>query len=122
MDITQPQQTASKELVELIAAELGEGRAVHSATAITSCALLAGSFMFRSFNLQLKDVSPGNVVLSEEANEKWPVLMNIVRWMLDTWGVNIDEEKLNEMSEKESNSEFFRHVEFIAKQGCCNNE
>lgn len=106
MEITKAQEIASKELVELIATELGENRAIHPATAIKSCALLSGSFMFQSFNLQLKDVYPGNVVLSEEANEKWPVLMNIVRWMLDSHGINIDEEKLNEMSKEESKLNF----------------
>lgn len=106
MEITKQQHNAAKELVELIAAELGENRAIHPATAISSCALLSGSFMFRSFNLQLKDVSPGNVVLSEEANEKWPVLMNIVRWMLDIHGIGIDDEKLNEMSAEKSNLKF----------------
>lgn len=106
MQITEEQNKAFKKIVELIITELGENRVVHPATAISSCARLSGSFMFRSFNLKVKNASPGNVVLSEEANEKWPVLMNIMRWMLSSHDINIDDEKLNKMSKEKSYMDF----------------
>ena len=102
MQITEQQHKAADQIIELIAAALGENRAMHPGTAITSCARLAGSFLFRSFNFPAKNISPGNVVLSEHANEKGPVLINILGWTLSNFEINIDTSKLNEASKTES--------------------
>ena len=106
MDITKPQHKAAGEIVELIAEKLGENRAIHPGTAIGSCARLAGSFLFRSFNFPMKNIAPGNVVLSEQANEKGPELINILGSTLSSLGVNIENEKFNESSKAESNLSF----------------
>lgn len=113
MQITEQQHKAAQEMFELIATELGKSRAVHAATAIASCARLSGSFMFRSFNLELKNVSPGGVVLSEEANEKWPVLVNILGWMLSNLGTNIDKRKLDEFPKTESKLNFLETLKLL---------
>jgi hypothetical protein len=106
MQITKQQHKAAQEIIELIATELGKNRAVHSSTAISSCARLSGSFMFRSFNLQMKSASPGNVVLSEKANEKGPVLVNILGSILGNLDINIDKKKLHEIPMAQSNLNF----------------
>jgi len=113
MQITEQQHKAAQKIFELIATELGKNRAVHPATAISSCARLSGSFMFRSFNLQLANVSPGNVVLSEEANEKGPILINFTGWMLNNLGINIDGKEFNKSSMTESNLSFLDTLKLL---------
>ncbi|MBL7833342.1 MAG: hypothetical protein JNK18_05285 [Cyclobacteriaceae bacterium] len=96
MEISANQRKAAQEIVELIALSLGDNRSIHPGTAITSCARLAGSFMFRSFNFQVDQLKPGSAVLSDEANKKGPMLVNVFQWMLHNFGVELDSEKLNE--------------------------
>jgi hypothetical protein len=48
----------------------------HAGTVLAVPARLAGSSLYRSLNYK-KDITPGVVVLSEEANEAWPQLMNL---------------------------------------------
>lgn len=116
MQITEQQHKAAKETFELIATELGDNRDVHSATAISSAARLGGSFMFRSFNLQLENDSPGNVVLSEEANEKFPVLINFTAWMLDNSGLRVDEEQFDADSMTKSNLNLLETLTLLQKK------
>ena len=113
MQITEQQHKAAGEIIDLIAEELGEKRAIHPGTAITSCGRLAGSFLFRSFNLPTNNISPGTVVLSENANEKGPVLINILGWMLDNLNINIDSDKLKEFSHTESNLNFLDTLDLL---------
>src|SRR5258705_13427614 len=106
MQITDEQHKAAGEIVGLIVTELGKNKPVHAATAISSCARLSGSFMFRSFNFPLKNLTPGNVVLSEEANVKGPVLINMLGAILSKFDINIDAKKVNDYSKTESNLNF----------------
>ena len=103
MQITKEQNEAAGSIIELIANEIGINRQIHPGTAIAAGARLAGSFMFRSFNFNLNNVSPGAPVLSEEANEKGPVLINILAVTLKNFGVNPDPGKMNTTSKVESN-------------------
>ncbi|WP_146165845.1 hypothetical protein [Stenotrophomonas panacihumi] len=89
MDISSAQAAATGELVDLIASKVGsKGRAVHPETAIASAARLAGSMLFRSFGFMTEGVEPGTVMLSNEANEKWPLLTEIVCEFLSSAGVS----------------------------------
>jgi hypothetical protein len=106
MQITEQQHKAAGEIIELITAEFSENRAIYPGTAISSCARLSGSFLFRSFDFPTKNISPGSVVLSEQANEKGPVLINILGWTLNNLDINIDANKLMEASKAESNLSF----------------
>jgi hypothetical protein len=85
---------AAGEMVDVIAAKLGKGRAVHSETAIAAGARMAGTMLFRSFGFDISKMAPGSAVLSNEANEKGPELMNIVAGMLTQYGLPIEKEKL----------------------------
>lgn len=92
MQITQAQNKAVGEFVDLIASKAGNsGRAVHPETAISSAARVAGSLLLRSFNLRIESASPGTVVLSNEANEKGPQLINIMAAFLSSAGVPLDQ-------------------------------
>ncbi len=106
MQITEQQHSAANAIIELIASDLGKKRAVHPGTAIASCARLAGSFMFRSFNHHLKNLPPGSAILSEVANEKIPELINVMVWTLENLEVSIDTKKLENNKETESNLNF----------------
>lgn len=96
MQITEQKHKAVKEIFELIVSEIGTDRVVVPVNAIASCARLGGSFMFRSFNFSLKDPAPGQVVLSEEANEKYPKLVNVLVGTLVGLDTGLDTNKLNE--------------------------
>lgn len=114
MQISKAQNKAAAELVDLVAAKLGAGRAVHSETAIASTARLAGSLLFRSFGLSLQGAQPGTVVLSNEANEEGPQLMAIVSAMLQNFGVKLNREMLGGGSQKRGNASQLSTVESLA--------
>lgn len=62
---------------------------VHPPTVITACARMAGTYLFRSFGLKLKDVQPGQAVLSVEANEHSPMLLRTAAGILKNLGIAI---------------------------------
>ena len=90
----------------MIATDIGNNREIHPGTAISACARLSGSLLFRSFNLSVPDAAPGNVILSELANDKGPILINILGWMLENTGATIDKEKMESSPKDESKIEF----------------
>ncbi len=111
MQITTEMNKAAGSIVDLIANRIGEKREIHPATAISAGARLAGSFLFRSFNLQLNNASPGTAVLSEQANEKGPVLIGILGSVLESFGVNPDPGKMKSTSKAESNLNFMEIID-----------
>lgn len=113
MEITKEQNKAAEEVVDLIAEAIGNNRAIHSATAISACARLSGSMLLRSFEFQTQEMNPGNVVLSEEANTKGPLLINILGWMIENMGNKIDNEKLNVSEKEESKLDFLKTIEIL---------
>ncbi len=94
MNITHEQHESAGELVELIVSKIGVNRAIHSETAIAASARLSGSLLLRSFNLDLAVGEPGTVLLSEEANEQGPILINIVSGFLSASEILLDTNKL----------------------------
>jgi len=62
---------------------------VHPPTVVTACARMAGTYLFRSFELKLAGVQPGQVVLSVEANEHSPMLLRTAAAILANLGVTI---------------------------------
>ncbi|MCC6697359.1 MAG: hypothetical protein IT365_17145 [Candidatus Hydrogenedentes bacterium] len=91
MNITEAQNNAAGEFVDLIANRVSSGgRAVHPETAISSTARVAGSLLLRSFNLRIESVEPGTAVLSNEANEKGPQLIGMMAAFLSNAGVQLD--------------------------------
>jgi hypothetical protein len=94
LKITQAQNKAAGELVELIAAVIGKNRAIHPQTAISSAARLSGSLLLRSFNLNLDTLEPGTILLSPAADEKFPMLINTLAAFLSRSNVQLDQQKL----------------------------
>ncbi|MGO4391282.1 hypothetical protein AB4Z46_08005 [Variovorax sp. M-6] len=114
LEISTAQNKAAGELVDLVASKLGSGRAVHSETAIASTARLAGSLLFRSFNLDISPAKPGSVVLSHEANEAGPQLITIMSAMLQHFGVSLNQEKLGGEASKRGGPTELSVVESLA--------
>lgn len=94
MHITAAQDRTAAQFVDLIASKLGSGRAVHPETAIASAARLAGSLLFRSFDLSVHGTRAGDVVLSHQANEEGVHLVNLLATMLHHFGVLLNQEQL----------------------------
>ena len=113
MEISNNQNNAVNEIVEMIVTVIGNGsREIDTTEAISSTARLAGSFLFRSFKFQVKDAKPGTVMLSEEANTKGPQLVNITHAVLNNMGVQIDNNKMSNDNQQPAESNF---VDVITK-------
>ena len=68
---------------------------VHAETAISSTARMSGMFMLRSFNFDLSNMEPGQVILSDKANEAGPHLVNILWNTLGVFDISIASESLD---------------------------
>lgn len=113
MQITDNQNKAVDDIIEMIVAVIGDGlRELDTTEAISSTARLAGSFLFRSFGFNIVDAKPGTVMLSEEANTKGPQLVNLTYAVLQNFGVQIDDNKMNTGNPKQATSDF---IEVIGK-------
>jgi len=86
---------ALAEIAQLVADGLGPLRQQHPETMIASAARLSGSLLLRSFNLPMSGIAPGTKVLSDQANEKGPMLVDIVWWMLQRNSISLDRSKLS---------------------------
>lgn len=107
MEITDNQNKAVDDIVEMVVSVIGKGsREIDTTEAISSTARLAGSFLFRSFGFKAYDVKPGTVMLSEEANTKGPQLVNITLAVLHNMGVQIDDNKMSNGNQKNAESNF----------------
>lgn len=94
MSNQEAQNKVAGAFVDLVATKAGATRAVHPETAIASAARLSGGLLLRSFDLDLKKFEPGSVLLSEQANEQGPQLINILAAMLQNFGIKLDKAKL----------------------------
>ena len=93
--LTKQQMDAAGEFANATIAALKVGEAVHPATVVAASARMAGIYLFRSFAFAVSEVSPGQVVLSEEANEQAPSLMQIAAGILLRVGIKIPESPAN---------------------------
>lgn len=94
MNIANAQNKAAGELVDLVASRIGQNRAIHPETAISASARLSGSLLLRSFNLNHENMDSGTIILSNEANEKGPMLVNTLAAFLSASNVSLDPQKL----------------------------
>ncbi len=94
------QNKAAGAFVDMVASGLGNGRAVDSATAIICSARIAGNLLFQSFGFNMKEMTPGTVILSEEANEQGPELINILAASLQNHQITLNEAALSQQQIK----------------------
>jgi hypothetical protein len=117
MNISKEQNEAVNDIVELIAPKLGnETRELNIVDAISTCGRLAGSLLFRSFNFEIENAKPGSVMLSENANIKGPELINITHFVLQNFGITIDNQKMNGSSGEETKIEFLDAINLVQNQ------
>lgn len=62
---------------------------VHPPTAVSACARMAGTYLFRSFDLELAGVQPGQPVLSAAADQHSPMLLRVAASILSKLGITI---------------------------------
>lgn len=92
--LKQQQIEAAKEFANAAIDALKTERGVHAETAVAGAARMAGTFLFRSFGFPTQSLEPGQVVLSDKANEEGPVLIQVLGGVLSHIGVTLDQDKL----------------------------
>lgn len=92
--LRQAQLQAANEFAEATIAAVRDPRGVHAETAIAALARMAGTFLFRSFGFEIADLTPGQAVFSEQANEQGPRLLDILGSTLAALDVPLDPKKL----------------------------
>ena len=99
--LSSEQIEAAQEFARTTLETLTTERGVHAETCIAGTARMAGTFLFRSFKFTLKDAKPGQPVLSDQANEKGPHLIEVLAGVLENGGVKLDNQKLGNSSRNE---------------------
>lgn len=94
MSLSQAQLDAASEFGTTAMQEFDRGGTFPAETVIGSVARMAGSFLLRSFGLALSGIQPGSVVLSEQANQQGPRLIQVLSAVLQGIGVKLDKSKL----------------------------
>ena len=95
MALSQAQVSAASEFGTTAMQAFDQGGTFPAETVIGSVARMAGSFLFRSFELPLTGIQPGPVVLSEQANQQGPRLIQVLSAVLQSVGVKLDQSKLS---------------------------
>ncbi len=88
------QVDAAQEFLAATLDRIATAEGIHAETAVAATARMAGSFLFRSFGFGLEGIAPGQVVLSDRANEEGPPLLQILAGVLGHTGVVLDPERL----------------------------
>ena len=87
--LTKQQLDSAQELAAASIAALKSEAGIHPGTVIAATARMAGTYLFRSFHLQLSDIQPGQAVLSDEANAKFPILIETAARLLSRIGITL---------------------------------
>ena len=85
------------DIVDLVAEKIGnENRVIVPEQAISSCANLIGLLMFLSFGLNTDNMEAGSILLSEQANELGPKVINRLGFEISQYGFKIDQTKITQ--------------------------
>jgi hypothetical protein len=88
--ITTDMVHAAEEVYDFLFLKLNSQTGIHVGTFVSAAARLAGTCLFRSFELKLPDAKPGMAVLSEEANVEGPKLMDVMFRALQVMKVKLN--------------------------------
>ena len=91
--LTKAQLDSAQEFATASIAALKTETGIHPGTAIAATARMAGTYLFRTFHLQVPGVKPGDVVLSEQANAQGPILIATAARLLSRMGIQLDPTK-----------------------------
>ena len=81
---------SAKEFAGIAANAFVSNGNMHPGTVLAALARMGGTYLFRSFNLSLQGVVPGQAVLSVAADSEAPKLLQIVGAVLANAGIAID--------------------------------
>jgi hypothetical protein len=112
LNLSKQQIDAAQEFATATIEALKLPNGVHPGTVVAASARMAGTYLFRSFRLKLPGVKPGQAVLSVEANEQWPQLINIAADALSRMRIAID----NTQAGREVEPKHKPMLEFIETQ------
>jgi hypothetical protein len=110
------QHQAAGLVVDLVSSRLGGDQGVHPETAIMSAARLAGCMLLRSFQFDLEAHEPGSILLSPEANERGPHLINVLGTMLTNFGIALDQSKFGADKGEESNLSYLEAMDIFQNE------
>src|SRR6202022_4117201 len=106
--LSKPQMDAAQAFANAAVAALQDGGKMHAGTVVAGSARMAGTYLFRSFGLELRGVKPGQAVLSEPANVQGPVLIRIAAGILDRLGIKLDSAAAGAPAESPHQQEFLQ--------------
>lgn len=87
---------ASRIISDTIIETLTDERGAHAETCVAGAARMAGTFLFRSFGLPTQNLDPGSPVFSELANQRGPVLVEVLKSALQGLKVPVDESNMDD--------------------------
>ncbi|MGV3707960.1 MAG: hypothetical protein ACO1Q7_03900 [Gemmatimonas sp.] len=88
------QVAAARLIAQEIINDLATERGAHAETCIMAAARMAGTILFRGFGLPTAGIEPGAPVFSDLADERGPMLAEVMNAALSGLGVAIDEQKI----------------------------
>ena len=88
---TDAHANVARELANASLRALASEGNVHPGTLIAATARMAGTYLFRSFDLDVSGAQPGEVVLSVAANTQVPVLIRIAAAIVTKAGIALDD-------------------------------
>jgi hypothetical protein len=89
LNLNKAQMDAAGEFANAAVSALKFQGGIHPATVVAGSARMAGTYLFRSFHLNLKDVLPGQAVLSVQAAEQETALVEIALGALRRFCIRI---------------------------------
>ena len=91
MPASDPQliEAAAREFASATAAAFKLPQGWHAPTVVAASARMAGTYLFRSFGLKLPGLIPGQAVLSAEASQYVPALLQYTATVLQGLGIQI---------------------------------
>lgn len=81
VEVMQRRQQAAIGVLEILERNFSTTFESHPASVLYAAAWLAGTSLYRSFGYT-KTAAPGTVILSDQANEEWPKLMDLYLWVV----------------------------------------
>ena len=99
INFSKQQLDAAQEFANVAVATLKLPGGIHAGTVIASTARMGGTYLFRSLNLHLPGVEPGQVVLSNTVDEQVSVLTQIAAGILSKVGIKLDNSQAGKPTE-----------------------
>ncbi len=87
---TEAHALIAREFANVAAQTLGVGGSMHPGAVVAATARMAGTYLFRSFELAVPGASPGQALLSEQATERADALIRIAAAIVHASGITLD--------------------------------